>query len=272
MQQGSWPATSPDRHDQRVGDELRRRGKAVCGCCDKPLASVGRDYLACRVAMADGPCPNRSRVRRSRLESEVLEALGSQLMQPARVAKFVAEFTSEWNRLSAEISAGAAVKRRELEAVQRKLAGLIEAIADGLRAPGLQGRLDELETRRRVLEAEIATAGASKAPRLHPNLAEVYRDKILRLRNALSNPVGGVEVLEGARALIERVEVYPPAESGAAPRIELVGHLTSMLRLAGVFGSGNGKSPLAAANGLDVLLSSVKVDAGTGFEPVTFRL
>ena len=99
MQQGSWPATSPDRHDQRAGDELRRRGKTVCGCCDKPLASVGRDYLACRVAMADGPCPNRSRVRRSRLESEVLEALGSQLMQPARVAKFVAEFTSEWNRL-----------------------------------------------------------------------------------------------------------------------------------------------------------------------------
>ena len=123
-----------------------------------------------------------------------------------------------------------------------------------------------------MLEAEIATAGASKAPRLHPNLAEVYRDKILRLRNALSNPVGGVEVLEGARALIERVEVYPPAEAGAAPRIELVGHLTSMLRLAGVFGAGNAKSPSGVPGGLGVLLSSVKVDAGTGFEPVTFRL
>jgi hypothetical protein len=26
-------------------------GKLVCGSCGKPLASVGRDYLACRVAI-----------------------------------------------------------------------------------------------------------------------------------------------------------------------------------------------------------------------------
>ena len=37
-------------------------------------------------------------------------------------------------------------RRRELADVRRKLDGLIEAIADGLRAPGLQQRLDELES------------------------------------------------------------------------------------------------------------------------------
>lgn len=60
-------------------------GKLVCGACGKPLASVGRDYLACRVAIADGPCSNRARVRRGPLEAAVLVALGSELMQPELV-------------------------------------------------------------------------------------------------------------------------------------------------------------------------------------------
>jgi hypothetical protein len=49
----------------------------------------------------------------------------------------------------------------------------------------------------------------------------------------------------------------------AEPRIELQGHLASMLRLAGAFGSENAKSPPGAPDGLGVLFSSVKVDAGT---------
>ena len=48
-------------------------------------------------------------------------------------------------------------KKRELAEVARKLNGLIDAIADGLRAPGLQQRLDELEARRVQLEQDLAT-------------------------------------------------------------------------------------------------------------------
>ena len=72
---------------------------------------------------------------------------------------------------------GLAGKRRALETVKRKLAGLIEDIAEGLRASGLQGPLDDaLEACRRQLEAEIAVASATTpTPRLHPNLAEIYR-------------------------------------------------------------------------------------------------
>ncbi|MCW8088241.1 hypothetical protein [Sabulicella glaciei] len=58
--------------------------------------------------------------------------------------------------------------------MERQLAGLIDAIADGPRAPGLQGKLDELGSRKAVLEAELRETGkASQAPALHPNLAEV---------------------------------------------------------------------------------------------------
>ena len=54
-------------------------------------------------------------------------------------------FISEWNRAQAETSAGHDESVRELAKVERKLTGLTDAIADGFRANGLQGQLDELE-------------------------------------------------------------------------------------------------------------------------------
>lgn len=80
--------------------------KIVRGACGASYLAIGRDYLACQAAERRGPCGNRARVRRSRLEAQVLEALGTQLMQPEAVAEFVAEFTAEWNRLRSEATAG----------------------------------------------------------------------------------------------------------------------------------------------------------------------
>ena len=69
----------------------------------------------------------------------------------------------------------------------RKLNGLIDAIADGLRAPGMRQRLDELEARRVQLEQDLANV-ATTPVRLHPNLAQVYRRQVERLQDALNEP------------------------------------------------------------------------------------
>lgn len=251
---------APDWRDRRPRHVLT--AKVVCGACGAGYLAIGRDYLACQTAERSGPCGNRARVRRSRVEGQVLEALGTQLMQPDKVAEFVAAFTAEWNRLVAEAGAGLAGKQRELEGVRRKLAGLIDAIADGLRAPGLQGKLDELEARRAALEAEIAGGAVRELPRLHPNLAEVYRERVERLRETLAKD-RSPEVVEAVRALIERVEVHPPEAGGREPRIELVGHLAALLRAAGVGAGRNATSPPAVADGLDAFCCSELVDAGT---------
>ena len=74
---------------------------------------------------------------------------------------------------------------------------------------------------------------------------------------------GGTETLEAARALIDRVEVHPPAELGGKPRLELLGELSMMLRLAS---GAQQKGPELVGLGVHVL-SSVNVDAGTCSAP-----
>ena len=241
-------------------------GKVFCAACGGSYVTSGKDYMACKATTRQGTCDNKVRVRRMRLEGQVMQALTHELMQPEMVAVFVEEFTAEWNRLAAGSNAEHDIKQRELEKVTRKLEGLIEAIADGLRAPGLQGRLDELSSRRAGLQQEISELSTRRSvPRLHPNLAETYRARVATLLSSLESD-GSREVLEAARALIARVEV------SAAGSIELLGELSALLRASGVegvFESQNAESPPLMRDGL---LCSQSVDAGTGFEPVTFRL
>jgi hypothetical protein len=64
---------------------------------------------------------------------------------------------------------------------------LIGRAADGLRSPGLQHELLALEQRQAELTRLIATTTPS-APRFHPRLADICRDRVANLRRALSEP------------------------------------------------------------------------------------
>ena len=236
--------------------------KMFCGCCGKPYTGVGKDYLGCSGSI-QGACRNGARVRRPHLDDHVLEALGRGLMQPGHVAEFITAFTEEWNRLTAEASAGGDAARRELQAVERKLANLVEAITDGLRAPGLQEKLDQLEARKAQLQAELARP-AARLPALHPNLAEIYRRKLTNLRQAMQDK-DDPSALEAARNLIDRVVISPPDGDGP-PDIELIGQLTELLRTAGL----GDRSPVSmgtqasnAANVLAMFASAIKEAKGT---------
>jgi site-specific DNA recombinase len=226
-------------------------GLTRCGECGGPLAPTGKDYLACSVARRRGTCKQRKGIRRAVLEELILDALKHNLMHSDLVAEFIREFHAEMNRQRLETELTLGLRRRELADTRRKLDGLIEAIAEGLRAPGLQARLDELEHRKAKLESEIDGAPTA-APRLHPNLAELYRKKVAKLQDALADPATHSEALEILRALIDRVSVKT---AGKAAEIELVGQIANMVGLE--------NEPYG---------SSVKVVARVGFEPTTFRL
>ena len=143
---------------------------------------------------------------------------------------------------------------------------MIDAIAEGFRAPGLQQQLDDLEARKAGLTRQLAQA-IPAAPRLHPNLGEIYRAKVAALAEALTGP-DGQEALELVRGLVARVEVLPPTAAGEAPEIVLTGEIAAMVGLglgqAPTRGPATGTTPGAVAGaGSDLFMSSVKVVAGT---------
>ena len=238
-------------------------GKISCGCCGGAMTNVGRDYLACTTARRQGMCANTRGIRRSHLETLVLDALGSEMMASEHVAVYVAEFTAEWNRLQATRGMQQAGWAAEHRKTTTQIARLIDAVADGsLTAAAVRDRLVALEQTQAGLAGKIGHAPQER-PCLHPNLAALYRERVASLREHLAG-ADASEVVEHARALIERIVLTPRTEGGF--EVEILGHLAAMVRL----GQNVKSSPGGA---FDVVLErSMKVVAGTGFEPVTFRL
>ncbi|MDN3568427.1 recombinase family protein, partial [Paeniroseomonas aquatica] len=175
---------------------------------------------------------------------------------------FAAAFTAEWNRLQAETSAGLSGKRQELERVERQLGKLVDALAEGAQVSTVKARLVELENRKVILTEALA-GSAAPAPRLHPRLADVYRDKVAFLIGALDAD-DGAELRKQVRSLVETIQLI--SEAGSL-RLEVRGALGAILRFASGPGIDKGADRLVSA-----LWVQVKGDAGTGFEPVTFRL
>ena len=227
-------------------------GLVQCGKCGSRYASIGRDYLACSSARGSGTCTNRQSIRRSSLEGMILEGLKQRLMEPKLVEEFVRAFQREVNSQRREQDLLVDATKRELAEVTRKLNGLIDAIAEGLRTSGLQKRLEELESRREELEQEMTSASAPPI-RLHPSLAQVYRRKVEQLQQALSDPEIRDEAINVLRGLLESVVIAP---AGGALDIEIVGEIAQMIEM----GMEQGKQKGPAFN--ERTARSVKVVAG----------
>ncbi|MBN9530344.1 MAG: recombinase family protein [Alphaproteobacteria bacterium] len=245
-------------------------GLVRCGCCGYVMSAVGKGYLSCARAKRNGLCSNRRSIARTSLERIILNGLQQRLMAPELVREFIAAYHDELNRSRREQEAAQLLARRELENIGRQISKLVDAIAEGVRSANVQHRLDDLE--RRQSELLRQTNEASVPPvRLHPNLAELYKQKIADLHAALAQPDLQVEAIEILRSLIEGV-VIRPAEH-ATVEIELIGEIAGMVELAqSAAGGVNDKTPRAGGVLSAGMRSSVKVVAGTGFEPVTFRL
>jgi len=177
-------------------------------------------------------------------------------MQPEAVAAFIAAYGEEVNAGRAEETSKRARIEAERAQVTRRLEGLYDAISDGLRTPGLMAKLEDLEQRSHELEAALSTPLPSPV-RLHPGLSELYRRKVTALAQTLTDPEIRTAALETIRGLITSVTIHVDCEDVT---IELEGAITALIGLA---------QP-EAAEGLDTC--SVKVVAGVGFEPTTFRL
>jgi site-specific DNA recombinase len=111
--------------------------------------------------------------------------------------------------------------------------------------------------RKAVLVAEVQKQAPTPV-RLHPNLSELYRQKVADLHLALADPQIGPEALSLLRSLIERIVVRPLPDGSF--ELEIVGPLAAMVGL-GQSTADNKKAALGAAV-FAVDECSVKVVAG----------
>jgi site-specific DNA recombinase len=235
-------------------------GMVTCGICGGGMSMISATHLGCSRARNKGVCDNRKSMARTRLETRVLDALATRLMDPALFAVFCQAFIEETNRLRHAVRSQAEDRERELGKIRRDLDRLVQAILDGTPARAIQDRITTLEARRTELEA-APRVDAAAPPIVHPAMAKIYRDKVADLAKALTAPDTRIEAAEILRSLIDAIELHP---GKAGYDVLLRGDLAGILQL-GV----NGKKPAAISG--DGLLQ-VALVAGVGFEPTTFRL
>ena len=142
--------------------------------------------------------------------------------------------------------------------ISKKLNGLYDAIADGLRSPGLLAKLEGLEAEKSNLERELSEPAPSPV-RLNPDLAGVYRRKVEDLGAALGDPEIRDEALTLLRGLIEAVRL---TEDGNGWKVGLDGDICALIDLGATMDpSANAK----AARSPGSVMCSAKVVAGAGF-------
>ncbi|PWB83012.1 MAG: resolvase, partial [Methylocystaceae bacterium] len=236
-------------------------GLVKCGCCGGGYVMISKELLGCATARNKGTCQNRTNIRRDDLETSVLNGLRTHLMEPELFKEFCDEFTREVNRLRMERGADLAAKRTEIPRIDRELDKLMKLIlaSDDLEtSKRVMRQMKELENRKEELEKALAEA-EEPPPFLHPNMADIYRQRISALHESLRSDETKAEAAEIVRTLIDRVTLVP--EEGRLA-IVLRGDLAAMLR----FAAGKKKPDVLSEVGLiGDLLSPVSVVAGTGF-------
>jgi site-specific DNA recombinase len=237
----------------------------VCGQCGGHYTVVGKDRYGCATRRAKGTCSNDRTITRQRIEARVLGGLKDKLMAPELVAEFVRALQEEINAAAEAAAARTEQLKRQAEAVERKIAGILVAIEDGMYTPALKERMRALETRKAEIAAGMASTEPPSVIRLHPNAAEIYRRKVAELELALNDDSIKAEAAEILRALIDRVVLIPTEGAPDGIDAQLYGELATVLALsdpdkqklpaAGAVGSQ--LSVVAGArNHLDLLLSA----------------
>ena len=169
------------------------------------------------------------------------------------------EYVSEINKRRATASQDANTSRARSVLLAKNIDHIVDAIAAGHCSNALTVKLEQLEAELAALKKQSEQV-APTAVRLHPNLAEHYASLVSSLRDHLNNADYKDEAATVLRGLIDNIIVQPTKEG---IEIDITGNLASMLTLS----LETQKAPRRERCDSTILLV-----AGTGFEPVTFRL
>ncbi|CAI2931913.1 Resolvase domain [Aminobacter niigataensis] len=242
-------------------------GLVFCGCCEGPYSLRSVDRFACSSHTSNGSCPNKRTIARSELEQRVLAGLKNRMMAPEAAAVAMKAYAEETNRLNRERRANADGWNAELAKVEKQIRSIIEAIKAGMFQVSMKAEMDALELRKVDLTSQLAAAPQDK-PDLLPSISSLYARKVAQLTEALNHPDDRPQAATALRSLIEKIVLTPGTKRGEI-EATLYGELGTILNWTErqAVGPANKNTPGAGLTGV-----SLSMVAGTGFEPVTFRL
>ncbi len=178
--------------------------------------------------------------------------------------ELIEEAMRAYERELADYRANAVRQRAQLERELADIEGRLDRQLDlyetnVITKEKLIERIDGLETRAAVIKRELAEAEAPTTYTLHPRAVDRYRELVGSLHAALADD-DALAAREAFRGLLDRV-VFIPMEGKGQFQLELHGRIAALLEP---------QKPKTPQTGLTAC--GVMVGAGTGFEPVTFRL
>jgi site-specific DNA recombinase len=179
----------------------------------------GKNRLGCFGARDQGRCDNHLTIRRDEVEARVLRPLQEKLLQQDLFDEFCDEFTREMNRLRMERRASLSSAKREVERIGTRIKKLLNLMLDDeIAVDEGKAEVKALDASRKELQAQLETAD-EPPPLLHPEMAELYRQNVTTLAEALKLSAMRPEATEALRGLID-VIVLTPGRGRAANRAQ----------------------------------------------------
>ena len=282
-----------------------------CGECGGGMSIVSAPRYGCSVSRNKGTCDCRTTISQDVLEEKVLGALRSRLMDPELTKVFCDEYTAHINSIRMERNAGIERDRKELIKVEREMEKVLEAIMGGVKASFIAEKAEFLEKQKAAILERLENTEEAPAY-VHPNMGKRYADAVGDLIASLNDPEHRPESAEIVRTLIDQVILTPNEDRSAlvvdlcgdlagilqmseirrnsrslTPRDRLevskrkeieqiesvIDHSVTNTELS--FTPSKDKMVAGADRDLNLLSGSVckvKLVAGVGFEPTTFRL
>ncbi|MDE4193031.1 recombinase family protein [Phaeobacter gallaeciensis] len=258
------------RNTRRRTEEARRptyllSGLLRCAECGASYTLINKTRYGCAASRnkGDAVCTNRTTIRRDAVEERVLSGLRHRLLTPELVEVYVAEYKSAYKEVTDTAGATRKAATTALAGIEKKIAGLMAAIEDGLYTPMMKEKLLDLEQRKLEQQQILEAAELAPTPPMTPEVAERFKTQVNNLTTTLNDPDLKTRSTEALRGLISSVRMEPDGSAPGGHRMLLEGDLAGILACGG---AGTTKPPRFAGAWSETLV------AGAGFEPATFRL
>ena len=232
-------------------------GLLQCGCCGANYTVYSTTSYACafNINRGDAACTNRLRLPKKMIEGKLLDVVRQELLSEESVDLFIKEKSNLLREHNQQPKAELMAYRRNMAQAEKQIANLLNAIKAGIITPMTKAELERAEAEYTQAKAAVdaATGTEEVLTATLPQAAKRYKKLVADLKSTLEANTSHAR--QCLKTLLGTIRLIPSA-TGRFLEAELRHSPEGLLRLALQ----------------DNIGFKVRMVAGTGFEPVTFRL